>query len=67
MCARARVGVRVCCIGWRPPSQPSTLSFPPPQVTNGKGAMPAWGGQLSPDEIAAVAAYVYDQAAGDKW
>jgi mono/diheme cytochrome c family protein len=29
--------------------------------------MPAWGGQLSPDEIKAVAAYVYDQAAGDKW
>ena len=36
-------------------------------MTNGKSAMPAWGGQLSPDEIAAVAAYVYDQAAGDKW
>jgi len=29
--------------------------------------MPAWGGQLSPDEIQAVASYVYDQAAGAKW
>ena len=37
------------------------------QVTNGKGSMPAWGGQLSPEEINAVASYVYDQASGDKW
>lgn len=37
------------------------------QVENGKGAMPAWDGRLSEDEIQAVAAYVYDQAAGDKW
>jgi mono/diheme cytochrome c family protein len=29
--------------------------------------MPAWGGQLSPEEINAVASYVYDQASGDKW
>lgn len=28
------------------------------RVTNGQGQMPAFGGQLSPDEIAAVAAYV---------
>lgn len=37
------------------------------QVENGKGAMPAWEGTLDDDEIQAVAAYVYDQAAGDKW
>ena len=37
------------------------------QVTYGKGAMPAWGGQLSPEEINAVASYVFDQASGDKW
>ena len=37
------------------------------QVPNGKGAMPAWGGQLSPEEINAVASYVFDQATGDKW
>ncbi|WIA14463.1 hypothetical protein OEZ86_012959 [Tetradesmus obliquus] len=37
------------------------------QVENGKGAMPAWSGTLDDDEIAAVAAYVYDQASGDKW
>ena len=29
--------------------------------------MPAWLGQLSPEEISAVASYVYDQASGDKW
>lgn len=33
------------------------------QVTNGKGAMPAWDGTLSEEEIAAVAAYVYKTAA----
>ena len=37
------------------------------QVRNGKGAMPAWEGRLDDDEIVAVANYVYDQAAGDKW
>jgi cytochrome c6 len=37
------------------------------QVRNGKGAMPAWEGRLDDDEIEAVVAYVYDQAAGDKW
>lgn len=37
------------------------------QVRNGKGAMPAWEGRLDDDEIVAVAAYVYDQAAGGKW
>ncbi len=37
------------------------------QVTNGKNAMPAWAGRLSEDEIQDVAAYVYDQASGDKW
>ena len=37
------------------------------QVTNGKNAMPAFGGKLSDDDIANVAAYVYDQANGNKW
>lgn len=37
------------------------------QVTNGKNAMPAFGGRLDDDEIANVAAYVYDQAVGNKW
>lgn len=37
------------------------------QVRNGKGAMPAWEGRLDDDEIVAVAAYVFDQASGDKW
>ena len=37
------------------------------QVKNGKGAMPAWSGRLSEDEINNVAAYVYDQAKGNKW
>ena len=37
------------------------------QVTNGKNAMPAFGGRLSDEEIEDVAAYVYDQATGDKW
>jgi cytochrome c6 len=32
------------------------------QVTNGKNAMPAFGGRLSPDDIANVAAYVLSQA-----
>eukprot|EP00617_Octactis_speculum_P024058 CAMPEP_0185744454 /NCGR_PEP_ID=MMETSP1174-20130828/2579_1 /TAXON_ID=35687 /ORGANISM="Dictyocha speculum, Strain CCMP1381" /LENGTH=146 /DNA_ID=CAMNT_0028417869 /DNA_START=40 /DNA_END=480 /DNA_ORIENTATION=- len=37
------------------------------QVTNGKNAMPAFGGRLSDEEIEDVAAYVFDQASGDKW
>lgn len=32
------------------------------QVTNGKGAMPAFGSKLSADDIADVASYVLDQA-----
>ena len=34
------------------------------QVTNGKNAMPAFGGRLSDEEIGDVAAYVIDQANG---
>ena len=44
--------------------------FSPPlkrQVTNGKGAMPAWGGQLSKEEIEGVAAYVYKTASESGW
>lgn len=37
------------------------------QVTNGKNAMPAFGGRLADDEISDVAAYVFDQATGNKW
>jgi cytochrome c6 len=37
------------------------------QVTNGKNAMPAFGGRLDPEEIDDVAAYVYDQASNSKW
>jgi cytochrome c6 len=37
------------------------------QVTNGKNAMPAFGGRLDEEEIANVAAYVFDQATGGKW
>lgn len=37
------------------------------QVTNGKNAMPAFGGRLDDEEIADVAAYVYDQATNAKW
>ncbi|MEB3194797.1 MAG: c-type cytochrome [Cyanobacteriota bacterium] len=33
------------------------------QVTNGKNAMPAFGGKLSETDIADVAAYVIDQSA----
>ncbi|GAB4296413.1 MAG: c-type cytochrome [Oscillatoriaceae cyanobacterium] len=32
------------------------------QVTNGKGAMPAFGGRLASDQIEDVAAYVLEQA-----
>ena len=35
------------------------------QVTNGNGAMPAFGERLAPDDIEDVANYVYNQA--DKW
>lgn len=37
------------------------------QVTNGKNAMPAFGGRLDEEEITDVAAYVYDQASNNKW
>ncbi|KAL4424585.1 hypothetical protein ABPG77_009169 [Micractinium sp. CCAP 211/92] len=37
------------------------------QVENGKGAMPAWEGRLSDDEIQAVASYVLKQAEGNLW
>eukprot|EP01038_Epipyxis_sp_PR26KG_P004844 gene4844-6791_t len=37
------------------------------QVTNGKNAMPAFGGRLDDDEIQNVAAYVFDQATNAKW
>ena len=36
------------------------------QVTNGKNAMPAFGGRLAEDEIQNVAAYVFDQSTGAK-
>jgi mono/diheme cytochrome c family protein len=35
-----------------------TEPFVVSRVTSGQNAMPAFGGQMSPDEIAAVAAYV---------
>ena len=35
------------------------------QVTNGKGAMPAFKGRLKEEDIKAVAAYVLDQSAKD--
>ncbi|CAE7039520.1 petJ, partial [Symbiodinium sp. CCMP2456] len=34
-------------------------------VTNGNGAMPAFGEKLGPDDIEDVANYVYNKA--DKW
>jgi cytochrome c6 len=37
------------------------------QVTNGQGAMPAFGGRLSDADIANVSAYVADQAENNKW
>ena len=37
------------------------------QVTIGLNNMPAFKGQLNAVEISNVAAYVYDQATGDKW
>ncbi|PRW56638.1 cytochrome c6 isoform A [Chlorella sorokiniana] len=37
------------------------------QVRSGKDAMPPFQGSLSDEEITAVAAFVYSQAAGDLW
>lgn len=37
------------------------------QVRAGKDAMPPFREVLTPQEIEAVAAFVFDQAAGDKW
>ena len=37
------------------------------QVTNGKGAMPAFGGRLSDDDIANVAAYVISTSKAGSW
>lgn len=37
------------------------------QVKNGKNQMPAWAESLSPEDIQAVAAYVYTQAEGNLW
>ena len=37
------------------------------QVENGKNAMPAWADRLDADEIANVAAYVYNQADTNGW
>lgn len=37
------------------------------QIQNGKNGMPAWKDALEPDEIEAVANYVYDNAANDSW
>nr|YP_009396722.1 cytochrome c553 [Ophidocladus simpliciusculus]ARW65908.1 cytochrome c553 [Ophidocladus simpliciusculus] len=37
------------------------------QVTQGNGAMPAFGGRLSDDEIKDIAAYVLDQAKSNSW
>lgn len=53
-----------------PPRRPRPLNAHTPlrlQVMSGKDAMPAFEGVLSQQEIQAVAAYVFDQAAGDKW
>lgn len=37
------------------------------QVTNGKNAMPAFGGRLSDEDVQNVAAYVFDQSTNGKW
>ncbi|NES70975.1 MAG: c-type cytochrome [Okeania sp. SIO2D1] len=37
------------------------------QVTNGKGAMPAFKGRLKSNEIEDVVAYVVDQAENNSW
>ena len=51
----------------RPPHNPPLLAPPRSSSLTGKNAMPAFGGRLGDDEIGDVAAYVYDQASGDKW
>lgn len=64
--------------GWRAlaGSHPPPPASSPPTHTNarrhaqvvaGKDAMPPFKGTLSEREIRAVAAFVFDQAAGDKW
>jgi len=40
-----------------------TAAFVVDRVTNGQGAMPSFGGQLSDEDIAALAAYVVTAAA----
>jgi mono/diheme cytochrome c family protein len=40
-----------------------TESYVVTRVTNGQGAMPAFGGQMSPEELADLAAYVTHAAA----
>ena len=50
-----------------PPPRDSSHVLACAQVTNGKNAMPAFGGRLSDEEIGDIAAYVIDQANGDKW
>lgn len=45
----------------------SSLPIITTQVRSGKDAMPPFEGSLSDEEIAAVAAFVYRQAAGDLW
>eukprot|EP00955_Chlamydomonas_euryale_P014703 157849-Chlamydomonas_euryale.AAC.7 len=37
------------------------------QVTNGKGAMPAWGAVLDEEEIEAVAKWAYEKAKTNSW
>jgi len=50
---------------WRDP--PPKKKNKTTQVTNGKGAMPAWGGQLSKEEIEGVAAFVFKTASEGGW
>ena len=45
----------------------AVTEIPRAQVENGKNAMPAWADRLDGDEIAAVAAYVYNQADTNGW
>jgi len=49
------------------PTTTPAPACPHQQVNQGKDAMPPFRESLSPREIEAVAAYVLDQAAGDKW
>ena len=44
-----------------------TSCSPNAQVTNGKNAMPAFGGRLSDEEIQDVAAFVFNQADTGAW